>query len=92
MVPTSNCQRPWPPSQHACLNYSNILPHPCMCHVSILELRRAVLLKKFVSSGIALCPGEPDPYEHVASVLTNVTRIKEVREKGGRDKVLVTRG
>ncbi len=41
-----------------------------------------MLLKKFVSGGIALCPGEPDPYEHVASVLTNVTRIKEVRGVG----------
>lgn len=46
---------------------------------SLEGLHMAVLLKKFVSSGIALCPGEPDPYEHVASVLTNVTRIKEAR-------------
>ncbi|KAG2501293.1 hypothetical protein HYH03_001093 [Edaphochlamys debaryana] len=43
-------------------------------------LHMAVLLKKFVTSGVTLSPGEPDPYEHVASVLTNVTRLPEARK------------
>ncbi|KXZ46514.1 hypothetical protein GPECTOR_43g951 [Gonium pectorale] len=42
-------------------------------------LHMAVLLKKFVVGGITLSPGEPDPFEHVASVLTNVTRLAEGR-------------
>lgn len=41
---------------------------------------RAVLLKKFVMSGISLPgPGQEDPWEHVAPILTNVTRLKEGR-------------
>ncbi|KAG2448786.1 hypothetical protein HYH02_006138 [Chlamydomonas schloesseri] len=43
-------------------------------------LHMAVLLKKFVVGGITLGPGESDPFEHVASVLTNVTRLKEGRQ------------
>ncbi|EFJ52357.1 hypothetical protein VOLCADRAFT_103022 [Volvox carteri f. nagariensis] len=46
---------------------------------SMEGLHMAVLLKKFVVGGITLCPNDPDPYEHVASVLTNVTRLREAR-------------
>ncbi|GFR42528.1 hypothetical protein Agub_g3428, partial [Astrephomene gubernaculifera] len=46
---------------------------------SMEGLHMAVLLKKFVASGIALCPGDADPYQHVASVLTNVTRLAAAR-------------
>ncbi|GIL71830.1 hypothetical protein Vretifemale_2301 [Volvox reticuliferus] len=44
-----------------------------------LQTCRAVLLKKFVVAGITNCPGDDDLYEHVASVLTNVTRLREAR-------------
>ena len=43
----------------------------------------AVLLKKFVMSGAVLEAGDEDPYEHVASILTSVTRYK-----AGRDLLL----
>ncbi|GLC41216.1 hypothetical protein PLESTB_001526000 [Pleodorina starrii] len=46
---------------------------------SMEGLHMAVLLKKFVVGGITLCPGDADPFEHVASVLTNVTRLPEAR-------------
>lgn len=43
-------------------------------------MHRAVLLKKFVMSGVMWEEGQADPYEHVASIVTNVTRLKEGRE------------
>jgi hypothetical protein len=41
--------------------------------------RSAVLLKKFVLSGIDWQEGREDPYEHVAGILTNVTRLRQAR-------------
>lgn len=42
---------------------------------------RAILLQRFVMSGVAYTGegDEEDPYEHVASILTNVSRLKEAR-------------
>eukprot|EP00798_Chlamydomonas_sp_ICE-L_P011519 gene11519-34233_t len=43
-------------------------------------LNMAVLLKKFVMGGVMWSPGEEDTYNHVALILTNVTRLKEGRK------------
>jgi hypothetical protein len=42
-------------------------------------LNMAILIKKFVNSGIMWEEGKDDPYEHIAAVLTNVTRLKQGR-------------
>lgn len=42
----------------------------------------AVLLKRFVMGGVMLEAGKEDTYEHVAMILTNVTRFKQVRLHG----------
>ena len=39
----------------------------------------AILIKKFVTSGIMWEEGQDDPYGHIAAVLTNVTRLKQGR-------------
>lgn len=42
-------------------------------------LNMAILIKKFENSGIMWEEGTDDPYEHIAAVLTNVTRLKQGR-------------
>jgi hypothetical protein len=41
---------------------------------------RAVLLKAFVTSAVTLLPGQPDPYQHIAALLTNTTRLQPGRQ------------
>ncbi len=43
-------------------------------------LHCAMLLQLFTVSAVTLAPGEKDPFEHVAAVLVNVTRLKSGRE------------
>jgi len=42
-------------------------------------LHVAVLLKRFVVSGVNWAPNVEDPYEHVSNILVNITRFKEGR-------------
>ena len=37
-------------------------------------------MQLFTVSAVTLGPGEPDPFEHVAAVLVNVTRLQRGRE------------
>jgi hypothetical protein len=39
-----------------------------------------VLLKAFVTSAVTLLPGQPDPYQHIAALLTNTTRLQQGRQ------------
>jgi hypothetical protein len=39
-----------------------------------------MLLKAFVTSAVTLLPDQPDPYEHIAALLTNATRLKAGRQ------------
>lgn len=41
---------------------------------------RAILLKKFMMSGVNWVEGQEDPFEHVAGILTNVTRLPQARQ------------
>ncbi|GAX76264.1 hypothetical protein CEUSTIGMA_g3708.t1 [Chlamydomonas eustigma] len=43
-------------------------------------LNMAVLLKRFVVSGVDFVEGRPDPFEHLAGVLVNVTRMPKGRQ------------
>lgn len=49
--------------------------HPLHAHS-----HRAVLLKAFVTSAVTLLPGQPDPYQHIAALLTNTTRLQQGRQ------------
>ena len=42
-------------------------------------LNMAILIKKFVMTGVMWEEGKEDSYEHIAAVMTNVTRIKQGR-------------
>ncbi|KAF8057110.1 PRY3 [Scenedesmus sp. PABB004] len=43
-------------------------------------LHMALLLKLFVTSAVTLLPGEPDPCEHIGSLLVNATRLAPGRQ------------
>ncbi len=43
-------------------------------------LNMAILLKKFVVSGVDWVEGRPDPFEHLAGVVVNVTRLQQGRK------------
>lgn len=47
---------------------------------SLLRQPRAILLKKFMMSGVNWVEGQEDPFEHVAGILTNVTRLPQARQ------------
>lgn len=42
--------------------------------------RRALLLQMFVKSAVTLMPGQPDPYQHIGSLLTNASRLQAGRQ------------
>lgn len=44
----------------------------------LLPYLRAVLLKRFVMSGVMWEEGKDDTYEYVAPILTNLTRFAQV--------------
>ncbi|WIA33946.1 hypothetical protein OEZ86_007041 [Tetradesmus obliquus] len=43
-------------------------------------LHMALLLQMFVKSAVTLMPGQPDPYQHIGSLLTNASRLQAGRQ------------
>lgn len=37
------------------------------------------MLKLFMTSGVTLSPGDADPYQHIANMITNTTRLQPGR-------------
>jgi len=67
------------PSCYGGLLLSSKPLHALQFYDKILPTHRAVLLKRFVVSGVNWMPDTEDQYECVSNILVNVTRFKEGR-------------